>query len=351
MFDIIQALAASGAGVVISSAEYEDLAHLCTRVLIFRSGRVAAELSGSDLTKESIIAHCMMSDGASTRAQTHNPQRVVLARMNPTDSVRNGEAAVRQPRAGETRCPTKMRALQRVIGILEAVAELDDPVTASAVADHLELSLSTTARLMRELADEELLERTGSGYTIGTRLLGIVQSARQPHTLAELALPPMQGLRDETGETVSLHVRQFDQRVCIAAAESPQAVRRVVPVGYSVALHTGATGEVLLSNLSDADLDNYLTGLHLSAKARRETRNRVEAARNQGWALGVDRWTKGLSGIVAPVFRQSEVVAAISASGPSERWTRAVMTRHLPALLAAASTISQRVGPMTRTSG
>ena len=61
MFHLIHGLAQSGTGVVIASAEYGDLAHLCTRVLVFRNGRVAIELSGADLTKESITEQCLIS--------------------------------------------------------------------------------------------------------------------------------------------------------------------------------------------------------------------------------------------------------------------------------------------------
>jgi ABC-type sugar transport system ATPase subunit len=44
-----------GAGVLIVSGEYEDLAHLCERVFVFRDGAVVAELSSEALSEESIL--------------------------------------------------------------------------------------------------------------------------------------------------------------------------------------------------------------------------------------------------------------------------------------------------------
>ena len=46
--------AADGCGVLISSVDAADLAVLCDRVLVFRDGKVAAELTG-DLTQDDII--------------------------------------------------------------------------------------------------------------------------------------------------------------------------------------------------------------------------------------------------------------------------------------------------------
>jgi ribose transport system ATP-binding protein len=61
IFEIIREVAASGTGVVIASAEYEDLAHLCNRVLVMRRGRLVAELTGGDLTEDRIIEYCYRS--------------------------------------------------------------------------------------------------------------------------------------------------------------------------------------------------------------------------------------------------------------------------------------------------
>jgi ribose transport system ATP-binding protein len=47
--------ALSGLAVIIASAEFEDLAHVCDRVIVFRDGRPKAELTGPSLTYERIL--------------------------------------------------------------------------------------------------------------------------------------------------------------------------------------------------------------------------------------------------------------------------------------------------------
>jgi ribose transport system ATP-binding protein len=62
IFAIIRAFAARGGGVLCLSGDHEQLAMLCSRVLIFRRGRVAAELAGADVTKDRIAHECLRSD-------------------------------------------------------------------------------------------------------------------------------------------------------------------------------------------------------------------------------------------------------------------------------------------------
>ncbi len=54
----ISEAALAGTAVLIASAEYEDLANLCTRVLVFDSGRVIGEISGDELTEAKILDLC-----------------------------------------------------------------------------------------------------------------------------------------------------------------------------------------------------------------------------------------------------------------------------------------------------
>jgi ribose transport system ATP-binding protein len=62
IFTQIRDLAEAGSAVVIASAEYEDLAHLCDRVFIFRDGSAVTELHGAELTEERIVEQCFVSN-------------------------------------------------------------------------------------------------------------------------------------------------------------------------------------------------------------------------------------------------------------------------------------------------
>jgi ribose transport system ATP-binding protein len=61
VFAAIQQAARQGAAVLCASTDYEQLSMLCSRVLIFASGRVRGELVGDEVTKDAIAERCYHS--------------------------------------------------------------------------------------------------------------------------------------------------------------------------------------------------------------------------------------------------------------------------------------------------
>jgi ribose transport system ATP-binding protein len=59
VFRHIAEAAASGATVLCASSDYEQLAALCGRVLIFSGGRIVATLVGAEITKQAIAEQCL----------------------------------------------------------------------------------------------------------------------------------------------------------------------------------------------------------------------------------------------------------------------------------------------------
>lgn len=61
IWDALDDAAANGTCVLVASTDYDQLAAICHRVLIFARGQVVAELSGDALTKDMIAEHCYRS--------------------------------------------------------------------------------------------------------------------------------------------------------------------------------------------------------------------------------------------------------------------------------------------------
>ena len=59
IYRIISELASAGLGVLVVSSELEELAHICTRVLVMREGEIVAELDGKDATELSLLRHAV----------------------------------------------------------------------------------------------------------------------------------------------------------------------------------------------------------------------------------------------------------------------------------------------------
>jgi ribose transport system ATP-binding protein len=58
IFRRIRSAAVDGAAVVCVSSDYEQLAMICDRVLVFAHGRIGRELEGAELTKARITEQC-----------------------------------------------------------------------------------------------------------------------------------------------------------------------------------------------------------------------------------------------------------------------------------------------------
>ena len=59
IYRIISELAAAGLGVLVVSSELEELAQICTRVLVMREGEIVAEVDGKDATELSLLRHAV----------------------------------------------------------------------------------------------------------------------------------------------------------------------------------------------------------------------------------------------------------------------------------------------------
>lgn len=58
VFNLIQKVAEDGTSVICVSADYEQIATICDRVLVFNKGTIVGEASKPDITKEGIVALC-----------------------------------------------------------------------------------------------------------------------------------------------------------------------------------------------------------------------------------------------------------------------------------------------------
>lgn len=61
IWDMLDRATDNGAGIIVASSDYEQLAAICHRVLIFARGQIVAELTCAQLTKDTIAEHCYRS--------------------------------------------------------------------------------------------------------------------------------------------------------------------------------------------------------------------------------------------------------------------------------------------------
>jgi len=209
------------------------------------------------------------------------------------------------------------------VGVVDKAVALLAAVEGGArtLADLVEatgLSRPTAHRLAAALVAHGLVRRDGDQrYLPGLRLIALGQAASRSLPLARVAQGPLEALRDATGESAQLYVREGEGRVCVAVAESPHGLRTIVPLGAVLDLNRGSAGAVLRADAQ------------------------VLAC---GWAESVAEREPGVASVSAPVLQAGAVVAAVSVSGPIERTSRAPASRYAEAVMAAARAVETAAG-------
>jgi DNA-binding IclR family transcriptional regulator len=204
--------------------------------------------------------------------------------------------------------------LDKAVVILGALQQR--PLALGDLAQATGLPRATTYRIAVALERHALLGRDGGGrFVLGPRLVELARAADAGRShLAEAARLPLLMLRDATGESSQLYVRQGDQRVCLLSLESPHSLRTIVPVGAALPMSLGSAAKVL--------------------------RGEPETLR-RGWAQSVEEREKGVASVSAPVIVDGTVVAAVSVSGPIERTSRQPGRRYASAVVDAARAVER----------
>ena len=183
--------------------------------------------------------------------------------------------------------------IDKGVGILQALAV--GPLDLGALQAATGLPRATAHRLAVALEEHHLVRRDSQGrFCLGFELIRLGRAAADEFPLAELATPVLMRLRDDTGESVQLYVREHEARRCVVSLQSSHALQWIVPVGALLPLEVGSAGKVLAGSSAAA-----------------------------GWAESVEEREAGVASVSAAVVdRAGEVVAAVSLSGPVERLTR-----------------------------
>jgi len=228
---------------------------------------------------------------------------------------------------------TNVGVLDKSVAILAALAE-QGPLPLAGLVDATGLSRPTAHRLAAALEAHRLVGRDGAGrYRLGLRLLGWAGAVGAEAGLVEAARPVLEALRDETGESAQLFVRDGDSRLCVAASERPAGLRDTVPVGAVLPIDRGSGGKVLLAWGGDA-------GRFPAVDA-----GDLEAVRRRGWAASVAEREEGVCSVSAPVLGPGgRVAAAVGVSGPINRLGRQPGKRLAGPVVAAARELERRAG-------
>jgi DNA-binding IclR family transcriptional regulator len=244
---------------------------------------------------------------------------------------------------------SSIQVIERMMSLLGALSRHATPVNLKQLATETRLHPSTAHRILSVMVDNRLVDRIEPGaYRLGIRLLELGSLVKSRINVRQEALPHMQHLHQELGETVNLSVRHDDEVVYVERTADSNSMMRVVQIiGARAPLHITAVGKLFLAEDGAEKCAEYArrTGLP------RYTENtltdpdalarEIEKIRRQGYAFDNEEAEKGVSCIGAGIYNDDgRLVAGLSVSAPSDRLNRVWATQ----VRQTADRISRAIG-------
>lgn len=244
---------------------------------------------------------------------------------------------------------TAIQVVERMMNLLDALAEQEESTSLKLLAEQTGLHPSTAHRILNDMVACRLVERGDGGtYRLGLKLLELGNLVKARLSVREAAQVPMRTLHKLTGETVNLSVRQGDEIVYIDRAYSERSGMQVVrAIGGRAPLHLTSVGKLFLASDDANQVRAYVTRTGLSGHTRNSITdlNKLDAELNQvrkvGNARDDEELELGVSCLAAAILDDTgKLVAGLSLSSPTDR----MQAEWLKALQETALQISKGMG-------
>ena len=145
--------------------------------------------------------------------------------------------------------PARTTAAGKVLAVLATFDRERQQQTLSQIAQRTGLPISTTHRVVTELAEWGALERGEDGaWHVGLRLWEVGSVCPRGQILRDVALPFMQDLYEATHENIQLAVREGTELVFVERIAGHQSVELLTMVGSRFPLASTGMGRILLAH-------------------------------------------------------------------------------------------------------
>ena len=244
-----------------------------------------------------------------------------------------------------------VQSVDRAVTILEVIARTG-LAGVTDIAAELGVHKSTASRIVSTLETRGLVEQDQhrGKYRLGLGILRLAGATTARLDIVQEARPIAKLLAERTGETINIAVLSDGAALYLDQVSSSASVQSHNWVGQRIPLHATSNGKVLLSGLSEDGIRTVLESKlppytpHTVTSIPRLLTEIAEVVA-AGHSIVIDELEVGLTAVSAPIRNShGDVIASISASGPSFRFTDALVETARDLLMSAAADISSRLG-------
>jgi len=217
--------------------------------------------------------------------------------------------------------PYLVPGLDRGLRILMEFSPREPVLGAPELAKRLKIPRTTVFRLLQTLESLGFLERADKdrNYRLGVSVLRLGFEYLSSLELTDLGIPILERLRDQTGLTSHIVIRDGRDIVFVAKAQSYEAIFSSVRVHVGTRLPAHATihGRLLMSDLSLKELKSLFPESRLqqyTERTPRTVKQLYELIREdieRGFVVSESSFERGISVITAPVRDDAGRVTAV----------------------------------------
>ncbi len=244
-------------------------------------------------------------------------------------------------------------AVERALGMLEAVAQEPDGLSNAEISRRLEIPKSSASYILRTLEKQSYLNRdpqTGK-YRVGLKILSLSRGALSGIDVREVALPIMRHLMEKTNLTCHLAILDGPEAVYIEKVEPQGFIRMDTWVGRRMRVHATSVGKALAAYIPQDRLEKILAERSMEKRTPKTITTvprllkELEKVRTLGYAVDDEENNLGARCVGAPVFNQQGMIeASLGLSGTINQVNAQTMPRIVEALKDAARHISMQLG-------
>lgn len=238
-------------------------------------------------------------------------------------------------------------ALKKGLEILELLAASEPALTMSDISTALGRSVGEIFRMLQVLEEHRYIARDEDGYRLTNRLFALGMGRPPVRDLTTTALPVMQELAREIGQSSHLAVVSGAEMVVIAGVEAPGLSGFAVRVGYRRPLHRSASGRVLLAFRPESAREALLEEIRAAGgdpdpETLLPTLDLLVA---DGGGATPSPLLDGITDLSAPIIEHDVARAALTVPYVAGRGVRVTLEETQAALRRAAASITQQLSP------
>jgi DNA-binding IclR family transcriptional regulator len=267
----------------------------------------------------------------------------------------NADAETAEDEASGASSSYLVPGLERGLRILAEFSAREPVLGAPELSRRIGIPRTTTFRLLQTLEALGFLERVNGdrNFRLGVAVLRLGFEYVNSLELTDFGTPILERLRDATGLSTHLLIRDRRDVVFVAKAQSHEPLFSSVKVhvGTRLPAHATVHGHVLMGDLSLAALRTLYPETQLEKYTDRtpatvdELDERVRECAALGYGLSEASFERGISVVTAPVRDHSgSIVAAVAATVPrSDIGADEEKSRLVETICAAAMELSTRL--------